>query len=191
MFARSAAAVLFLSTFAAAANYTLANPGAISDTLKAQWCAAELSTCPILCGTSLPNEDNNCDATTLNYTCTCTNGTGPGLIYYRQTLPTFICEQIYTDCIVAGANNAAAQRTCDQNRATNCGTLDPANYTAPVSSSSSSMSATATPTSGGASSATAVSTSSSAGAAPTMAIGAQYGSGVLVAGAAAAFGLLL
>jgi hypothetical protein len=34
MFARSAAAVLFLSTFAAAANYTLANPGAISDTLK-------------------------------------------------------------------------------------------------------------------------------------------------------------
>jgi hypothetical protein len=130
--------------------------------------------------------------TSLNYTCTCSNGTAPGLIYYKQTLPTFICQEIYDECIAAGANNAAAQKTCENNRMANCGTLDPTTYTAPVSSSSSSASATPTPTSDGGASQTAVTTSSSKAAAATMAVvAAEYGSGLLVAGAAAAFGLLL
>jgi hypothetical protein len=106
-------------------------------------------------------------------------------------MPSLICQEIYDQCIVAGANNASAQSICEQNRMANCGTLSPSNYTAPVSSSSSSASQTPTPT-GGSAAASVASTSTSKAAAATIAmVATEYGSGLLAAGAAAAFGLLL
>lgn len=190
MLAKSAVAVALLAAFAAAQtndNSTI-DAGSVPATTRSQWCNAQQNTCPLLCGGTY--KDNDCDVGTLIYKCTCNNGTAPGLMYYQQTLPTFICEQVYQNCIAAGANNAQAQKLCDSNKAANCGTLDPSKYTAPASTSSS---ATQSPTStgAGAASATVASTSSSKAAAATMAAVAQYGSGVLAAGAAAAFGLLL
>jgi hypothetical protein len=105
-------------------------------------------------------------------------------------MPTFICQQIYQDCIHAGQNDQAAQRVCTQNRDNNCGTIDPTNFTATSSSAT-----TATPTSGGSSSTasgTAALTSTSKAAAATMAaIGRDFGSGIVAAGVAAAFGLMI
>jgi hypothetical protein len=104
-------------------------------------------------------------------------------------MPTFICQQIYQNCIVAGQNDAAAQMLCTESEEENCGKLNPANFTAPVTTSSSvSASATAANT---ASSSAAPTTSSKAAAATMMAIGREYGSGVLAAGVAAAFGMML
>lgn len=109
-------------------------------------------------------------------------------------MPTFICEQIYQNCIVAGQNDAAAQKLCDEAEKKNCGKMDPSKYTAPAETSSSSAESTPTPTGtgAGAAGATAAPSSTSAAAAATMAIMAgEYGTGLLAAGAAAAFGFLL
>jgi hypothetical protein len=86
MFAKSIVAVALLSTFAAAqttpANYTLPNPAVIDATKRgetypipaeafllemaancrvAQWCSAEESSCPMLCGGLDMTTMNECD----------------------------------------------------------------------------------------------------------------------------------
>ncbi|KAF4632464.1 hypothetical protein G7Y89_g5675 [Cudoniella acicularis] len=195
MFAKSAVAVALLAGFAVAAtsdNSTI-DPSTVTLTTRSQWCQGEQNTCPILCGGASATTSNDCDPTTLNYTCTCSNGSAPGLQYYTTTMPTFICEQIYQNCIVTGQNDAAAQKLCTTAEANNCGHLDPSKYVAPASSSSSSAATTATSASAaGQASGTATSTSVSKAAAATMAVMArEYGTGLLAAGAAAAFGLML
>ncbi|KAL3427985.1 pci domain-containing protein [Phlyctema vagabunda] len=154
------------------------------------WCSAEISTCGTLCGGD--NGANDCDPDTLGYNCTCgSNSSAPGLQYYQQSMPTFICQQIYENCIVAGQNNAAAQRLCTQAQERNCGKLDVTTFVAPAESSSSS-SAAATATSSSASSAVASATNSAAAATSTAAAASyQAPVGVVAAGIAAAFGLLL
>lgn len=110
-------------------------------------------------------------------------------------MPTFICEQIYQNCIVAGQNDAAAQKLCNEAEKKNCGKMDPSKYTPPAETSSSSAESTPSPTGTGAGAAGATEaapSSTSAAAAATMAIMAgEYGTGLLAAGAAAAFGFLL
>jgi hypothetical protein len=103
-------------------------------------------------------------------------------------MDTFICEQIYANCIAAGVGDQAAQAVCTNNRNANCGTLDANNVSFPsTTSSSSSASATAA----SATSSAASSSTSKAAAATMMALGREYGSGVVAVGVAAAFGLLL
>jgi hypothetical protein len=132
----------------------------------------------------------------LNYTCLCAaNQSAPGLQYYTETLPTFICEQLFQICINETVGVAASQAKCNSDEKNNCGHLNPDTFVAaaPSSSSSSSASApTATGSSGTAATPSAVSTSSSKAAAATMmAVGRDYGSGIVAAGVAAAFGLML
>jgi len=192
MFAKSTIVVALLVSFVAAQGTTTnstIDPATVDDTTKSQWCSSEITVCGDLCGGD--NTANSCDPSTLNSTCTCANGTAPGLQYYTGSLDTFICEQIYANCISAGENDAAAQKVCTTARDKNCGTLDPDNFTAAVTSTSSSASATATAASTTGSS-TGSSTSTSAAAAATlMALGREYGSGVVAVGVAAAFGLIL
>ena len=110
-------------------------------------------------------------------------------------MPTFICEQNFQLCINETVGVAASQAVCNQNEKANCGHTDPSSFEAVVSSSS----AASTPTSSGASGATVASTSSTptstsskAAAATMLAIGGEYaGAGLVAAGVAAAFGLLL
>lgn len=94
----------------------------------------------------------------------------PGLQFYTQTLPTFICQERFKECNDENANKADEQKACKQNIQALCGKSDPPK--APVSSSdnggdgsdsSSSASSTSSPTMGSASSPT-----SSGLAAPTM-----------------------
>ncbi|KAG9233857.1 hypothetical protein BJ875DRAFT_30630 [Amylocarpus encephaloides] len=187
MFVKSAVAVALCATFATAAtNTTTVEPSTVSATIRSQWCAGQQNTCPILCANQYM--DNVCDPNTLNYTCTCNNGTAPGLEFYTQTMPTYECLEVYSNCITAGQNDATAQRLCTEARDANCGTLDPTKFVAPTSTSS----ASGTPTvSAGAASSNSAATSTSKAAAATMAIVADYGTGLFAAGAAAAFGYML
>ncbi|KAK8071707.1 hypothetical protein PG996_005055 [Apiospora saccharicola] len=62
---------------------------------------------------------------TLNYACTCANGTAPGLTYYARTMPTFICEDMKKHCIDDANGDAAAEKRCGDANKSTCGTLDP------------------------------------------------------------------
>jgi len=153
---------------------------------------ARLNTCGTLCsGNANPNI---CDENALTFNCTCVaNNSAPGLQFYTGTMPTFICELNFQRCISSTVGVAASQAKCNQDEKTNCGHLDPNKFVAVVSSSSSS--ASSSPTSTGASGAgtpTSAPSSTSTGAAATMlAVGGEYGAGMVAVGVAAAFGLML
>ncbi|KUJ11681.1 uncharacterized protein LY89DRAFT_229665 [Mollisia scopiformis] len=125
------------------ANSTI-DPSTVSATVRSQWCEAQINTCGVLC--SGDANTNTCDTTTLDYGCTCaSNSSAPGLLYYTETIPTYCCEQNYANCISAASGDASAQATCQQNEKTNCGHLDPANFTAVPVASASTSSATQQP----------------------------------------------
>ncbi|RDW88870.1 hypothetical protein BP6252_00902 [Coleophoma cylindrospora] len=147
------------------ANSTI-DPNSISLSTRSSWCASQLNTCGTLCSGSTAS--NTCDPctnsreTSLDYGCTCSaNNSVPGVIYYMQTIPTFICEQIYSNCISDNQNNAEGQLTCINNESTNCGHLDPANFVPPSSTTGTSQTTTSSSTSQTTSSSTSQTTSSS------------------------------
>ncbi|KAK4246861.1 hypothetical protein C7999DRAFT_32734 [Corynascus novoguineensis] len=167
-------------------NFTI-NPNLVKPSLKADWCGAEYNSCRVLCDNA-PTA-NDCNVDTLEYTCTCSNGSAPGLEYYIQTIPTFICEQAYSDCIAANTASSRAQDECKTNIKDQCGTLDP--YKAQVDDDSdddTSSSATQSPTSTS-NSAAETSTSTGGAAAPTNHAG-YIGNGVAMI-AAGVFAALL
>jgi hypothetical protein len=62
----------------------------------------------------------------LTFDCTCaSNNSAPGLQYYTQTLPTFICQQLYANCIQSNAGNADGQDECKNNIQKLCATQNP------------------------------------------------------------------
>ncbi|KAF7936359.1 uncharacterized protein EAE98_002578 [Botrytis deweyae] len=190
MFIKSIVGLSIVALVAAQSSNDTIVPSTIDAVTRSQWCTAEINTCGTLCSGAV--DANSCDTDSLNYTCTCSsNGSTPGLQYYTQTLPTYICETVFANCIAAGENDAAAQKLCRETEAKNCGQLDPDNYTAPATTSASSTaSATATGTSAAsATSASAAATSSAA--ASALNIGREYGTGIFAAGVAAVFGLML
>ncbi|CRK31228.1 hypothetical protein HYQ45_005768 [Verticillium longisporum] len=90
----------------------------ISDNERASWCSGQRNVCDELCN---PAPTNNCDYQTLQYECLCSNGTAPGLQYYSDSLPTYICNRVFSECNAAAVGNANAQRTCLQQRDSVCG----------------------------------------------------------------------
>ncbi|TVY62872.1 hypothetical protein LSUE1_G009832 [Lachnellula suecica] len=190
MFAKSVVAVALLASFTAAQNTTVNIPG-LSTTLKSQWCNAQQTTCPELCGSATLTKTNGCDPGSLNVDCICTNGSAPGLQYYINTVATFLCEETFSECESTNAGNANAQAAC-KTAEESCGKLNPANYTPAASSSSSTASSTATSTGAGAAAATtgSSSTSSSKAAGATLAVARELGTGLFVVGAAA-FGMMI
>ncbi|KAF8858072.1 hypothetical protein BDZ45DRAFT_726220 [Acephala macrosclerotiorum] len=187
MFARSVTFLAFAAGVFAQTTNTTIDPSSVSLTLRSQWCEAETNTCGTLCSGDYAN--NTCSPDTLAYSCTCAaNNSAPGLQYYKETMPTFICEQVFTNCIAANAGDAAAQNLCNTNEQNNCGHLDPANFTAAVTTTSASSSAT---TSASAASGSATSTSTSKGAGATMAAMRNLGTGAFAVGVGAAFGYMI
>ncbi|KAG9244625.1 hypothetical protein BJ878DRAFT_505470 [Calycina marina] len=190
------AVALFTISIAAqtTANSTI-DASTVDLSLRNSWCVGQLNTCGTLCAGD--TQYNTCDGSTLNYTCTCAaNDSAPGLEYYLNTMPTYICEQVFAVCNTDNAGVASALAKCLTDEETNCGQIDASELS--FSSSSSSASATATATSSGTAGAasttqTDVSTSSSEGAAAAtlMAMAGNYGSGAFVAGAVVAFGMLI
>ncbi|KAF0326332.1 hypothetical protein GQ607_006535 [Colletotrichum asianum] len=162
-----------------AADINVAN---VNLQTRASWCTGERNVCNVLCNRATANE---CDPATLNYTCTCSNGTAPGLEYYEQTLPTFICNQAFEDCIAANVGNSRGQTNCTDSIKSQCGTID-AQADSAASSTTTSAAATGTGSgsttgtgTGSQSSQTPASSSSSGHAAPTAA--PRYGNAAAVA----------
>ncbi len=109
-------------------------------------------------------------------------------------MPTFICEQVFQNCIAAGENDAAAQSVCTKNEKANCGQLSPENFTeaAATTSSSATASPTGTVSSAAATGTNPASSSSTAAAATMMPFpGQSFGTGAVALGVAAAFGYML
>lgn len=183
MFPQKLAVALSALTVVTASTTFTINPDDISATQAADWCQAELNTCPILCDNDYTS--NTCDTTTLAYNCTCSNGSAPGLQYYTETMPTFICQEAYSLCISANANNATGQEACTDDIEDQCGTLDPANYTAAATSAT-----TAAATSTKASTATSTSAAATSTSKSSSNAAAVVGNGV-AAVAAGLFAVLL
>jgi hypothetical protein len=113
-----------------------------------------------------------------------------------NSMPYFICEQSYADCIANNPNDQAAQDNCTTNIKDQCGTLDIANFTTVATTSSAQGSPTSAPTSTGAASGTSSGTSASASAtknaaAAAMIVGKEYGSSIIAALFVAAFGFMV
>ncbi|KAK5230597.1 hypothetical protein LTR47_007451 [Exophiala xenobiotica] len=172
------------------------NPAGISSTDAFNWCHAQLNTCPYICGGSA--SQNSCDDTTFTYSCVCANGTVPDCTAYTQTLPYFICQESYIQCINNNPNDAQAQSVCATNEV--CGTR---NATAEaLAASSAAASSTAAATSSMASSSASRTQSGSATAASASASATESGNaavamtqhlttGALAAVLMAAFKLLI
>ncbi|RFU73749.1 pci domain-containing [Trichoderma arundinaceum] len=187
IFVAIAAAVVSaqVPTYKSSLNMTI-DPGSVPQQQRAVWCQAQTNTCQVLCDNN--PEQNDCtqgtsadqysSQATLTYDCTCSsNSSAPGLQYYTQTLPTFICQQLYASCIQANAGNQDGQDDCKNNIQKLCATRNPPTLAEISSQDSVSTTAAettkaptthATTTAEHAASSTATSTSSSALAAATL-----------------------
>jgi hypothetical protein len=188
MLFRSTAALALLASLVAAQTNNTIDPSSISSTTRAEWCQSEINTCGTLCSGDINN--NTCDSTTLDYSCTCaSNNSAPGLQYYIGSIQTFICEAVFANCISDNAGDAAAQNVCNENEKTNCGHLNPDNFTsAAATTTAASASATASKTGSATAASGTASSSSSKAAAATMAPVANMrnlGTGALAVGFAA------
>ncbi|ETI28828.1 hypothetical protein G647_01280 [Cladophialophora carrionii CBS 160.54] len=177
------------------------NPAGIDPTTAFNWCHAQLNTCPQICGGAA--SQNQCDQNAFTYTCICANGTVPDCTAFTQTLPFFICQETYSQCIDAHPDDAQGQQTCTENM--QCGTRNAtaeaiaqtsaAEASSASSTSTSAASSTAASTGGSASgSASASASETGAGATPSNAavpISQQAATGAFAAVLMAAFKLLV
>ncbi|CAK7241169.1 MAG: hypothetical protein STHCBS139747_002628 [Sporothrix thermara] len=173
-----------------ATNFTI-DPSVVPLTTRSNWCAAQGNTCTTLCDNS-PSA-NSCDPNTLDYSCLCQNGSAPGLQYYLQSMPTFVCEEAYSECNAQNAGDAAAQKNCTTSIQDQCGSLNPDDYTpAPATTSSAaapSSSAAAESTSAVPATASAAASSGSAAVASTSSVAGAVPTAVGHGAAAVAMGL--
>lgn len=130
---------------------------------------------------------------TLKWDCTCaSNSSAPGLQYYTQTVPTFICQELLNEC-VSQTNTQKGTEECrtkiepkcaKQNPPKNVASDDDGDDESTTASNTATASATKTSSDASGTAAAVSSTSSDAFAAPTM---APAGKG---AAAAVALGML-
>ncbi|KAH6612692.1 hypothetical protein C7974DRAFT_83229 [Boeremia exigua] len=203
-------AVSALAGFAAAQNTTVIPCCSVAVNLvpenqRESWCDAQENTCVDLCGGQgeIASNGNNCEASTLEYSCSCRNGTDISEDFmktYQQTVPAQMCYFWFDACINAtigdnGEGNRAEQFACRSARDSQCGniTIDESDDSSSTASSTAtgtgSGSSTATGTSGSQTSATG---SSTAAASPGAAVANfAFGTPALAGGLLAIFGLAL
>ncbi|CAD6571887.1 MAG: hypothetical protein ASARMPRED_004900 [Alectoria sarmentosa] len=156
-----------LVSFAAAQSNTTFDPNAVDLTEKNQWCQGETANCPTLCGGQAETKANSCTGSSLDYLCTCANGSSPPNIgEYQGTLPNFICEATFAQCRIANPGSEACKT---------CGTLMPSDVPAITSSTSSAAATSATSTATTSSASTTASSNSKSGAGRVEAVGGVIG----------------
>ncbi|KAG5979570.1 hypothetical protein E4U55_005015 [Claviceps digitariae] len=146
------------------------DPNSVTQTNRAIWCQGQTNTCGLLCNNNA--ETNTCSETDLKWNCTCaSNSSMPGIQYYKQTMPFYICMELFSQCITANAGNQRGQDVCTKSINALCATNDPPK--APVSDSDnggdSPAPSSATPTPSGSGDAKVTSTTSHGFAGPTLA----------------------
>lgn len=98
------------------------DPTSVDLPERGAWCMGERNTCSTLCPGS--PKANSCDINTLDYTCTCNNGTEPGLKYYSNSLYSFVCQEAFKQCTEKNAGNPVELPKCETDIQAKCGTLD-------------------------------------------------------------------
>ncbi|KAF5027180.1 hypothetical protein F66182_714 [Fusarium sp. NRRL 66182] len=99
-----------IPTYGSSLNMTI-DPNSVDFALRSDWCGAQQNTCDTLC--SDDTSANECTEEDLEYECTCaSNNSAPGLQYYTQTMPTFICQTLFAQCIEQNTGSARDQREC-------------------------------------------------------------------------------
>ncbi|KAL4955032.1 hypothetical protein BDW69DRAFT_128841 [Aspergillus filifer] len=129
----------------AQSNYTFPSGfdlNQVDTSERASWCLAQRNNCPKICGGAA--SANRCDSTTLDFTCTCSNGTEADVSPYQGTIPFYVCQEEYKQCIEQSSTQDGDQ-ICTDGLDT-CGTLN-ASATTTTSSTSSSSTPTSTETS--------------------------------------------
>ncbi|RAR05994.1 acetyl-CoA synthetase-like protein [Stemphylium lycopersici] len=173
----------------------------VPEDTKQTWCNANQNTCVELCGGrgQLGSNGNVCDADTLEFSCTCRNGTdiSDSLSAYTQSVPGQMCNNFWFDsCINATGQDAQLQRNCEAARDAECGTLSTDGASDDTSSASSSPTSGSPSATSGSSSPDSTDTAETSAASPTPTEGAAanlaaYGSATLAGGLFALFGLAL
>ncbi|KAI2785903.1 hypothetical protein POX_h09665 [Penicillium oxalicum] len=169
------------------------DPNTVDLKTRKYWCDQQKSLCPLLClqlSTGKPIA-NDCEPKTLDYHCICSNNISPNSSQYSQTMPYFICTEANEQCVKA-CSDSACQSEC--RTAHPCGAQDPirVNVTTTASTSTASMTATGSSTASTGSGAAQTQEATGGAARGQMGeISQFYGLGVLVAGIAAGFAVLL
>ncbi|KAJ5088238.1 hypothetical protein N7456_011854 [Penicillium angulare] len=157
------------------------NIGLVKPDELNSWCQGQRNQCPAICNEG--TKQNSCDPSTLKFSCVCNDGTTPDVSPFLQTVPFYVCEANYGQCIDAHPNDAMGQEACK--KAAKCGTK---NATSSASSTSSSAapshtlhmaSTTDSDKSSTSSSAAAASATTSSAAAPLGGMIETYSTGVL------------
>ena len=95
-----------------------------------------------MCGSA---RTNDCDGQTLQFTCTCSNGSDANAALYINTIPFFVAQANRAQCIQEHPNDQQGQTQCtNDNR---WGTLNASDTSTSSSSSSALPSSTAVPSS--------------------------------------------
>ncbi|PLB36681.1 uncharacterized protein BDW47DRAFT_47665 [Aspergillus candidus] len=113
----------------------------IKSTDRAAWCRGQRNTCPKMCDGAA--NDNSCDTETLKFTCTCEDGSSANSTDYMQTVPYYVCEANFGQCI-SRSPDLDDQEKCKTAKE-QCGSRN-ASETSTTSSSSASPSPTGTST---------------------------------------------
>ncbi|EWY94423.1 hypothetical protein FOYG_07163 [Fusarium oxysporum NRRL 32931] len=87
------------------------DPNTVDLATRSSWCGAQQNTCDALCKDD--TNENKCTENDLKWECTCSsNSSTPGLQYYTQTMPTFICQELFSQCISQNTGSQSGQREC-------------------------------------------------------------------------------
>lgn len=198
----SSVAFVFSSLLATAlCNYTFPegfNIGLVSSQDRNSWCLAQRNSCPQICGGVATT--NNCDSTTLDFNCVCSNGSQADVTPYAQTIPSLVCQNNYGQCVANHPNDLDGQKKCKDDA--QCGTLNASDATAAAtttaasaatSSAATTLSTSASVTLNPSASKTsaAVASSTSTGAASAIHIAQDYSTAVLMTALFAVFRLAL
>ncbi|KAL4880021.1 hypothetical protein BJY04DRAFT_192225 [Aspergillus karnatakaensis] len=139
------ATAIFLSLAAsslAQSNWTIPagfDLNQVTPQTRSSWCLGQRNSCPKICGGSA--SVNRCEPSTLEFTCTCSNGTEANVAPYQVTIPFYVCQENYGQCI-GRSNTQDGDEECKAGLA-ECGTL---NASAPDTATSTTSTSTTLPT---------------------------------------------
>ncbi|KAJ5936346.1 hypothetical protein N7454_004981 [Penicillium verhagenii] len=113
------------------------NIGLVKPDELNSWCLGQRNQCPAICEGD--TKQNTCDPATLNFSCICADGKTADSTPYIQTVPFYVCEANYGQCVDAHPNDSMGQEKCK--KAAKCGDK---NATSTSTTTSSSRIATST-----------------------------------------------
>ncbi|EGU79186.1 hypothetical protein FOQG_07475 [Fusarium oxysporum f. sp. raphani 54005] len=100
------------------------DPNTVDLATRSSWCGAQQNTCDALCKDD--TNENKCTENDLKWECTCSsNSSTPGLQYYTQTMPTFICQELFSQCISQNTGSQSGQRECTSKIDDKCAKQNP------------------------------------------------------------------